>query len=476
MKRGRLIGRRLSVIFLSMIMIVTMIPLMGSAAFAEDAKEKEADTGSYVELLSEEELRAEKEKEIKKAGLSGEISADDLVDGDADEEDPSPDDFDVEDFDRDDTAVDEPEYAAVLKEVAPEAKASEGTRAIPATRTSGKALSLNDDGPTDCYITVSDPDGSGIVTIQGYVTDPGYSFNSIYVDDNYVSFSDGDLDGRTSFEARINMKYYEVGYHKVSIYLNYGSSMSDKYFYRDEIPTYIYEKPSNSISWYQTGINYFSLYYGGSDYSYDSDCDVYMDYKVGSGSWKTNFGPISESSYSLSKKSSIKANKTVSVRLFYGKVVTYNGNTVLFTGKTAKQLSKTVKVKTAYKKPKVKSIKISRVKVKVHKWRVHYANRIRYVKSTGRIISVKPLYHTYRSYRTKFKVTVSFKKKQGVAGIYIRCKELYARKGGNKKKYAVNFTLNGKKKGKKVIIRVQSFRSSKYGGYSKELKKRVKVK
>ena len=47
---------------------------------------------------------------------------------------------------------------------------------------------------------------------------------------------------------------------------------------------------------------------------------------------------------------------------------------------------------------------------------------------------------------------------------------------GNKKTYATNFTLSGKKKGKKISVSVYSYMSPVYGGLSGKVLKNVKVK
>ena len=71
---------------------------------------------------------------------------------------------------------------------------------------------------------------------------------------------------------------------------------------------------------------------------------------------------------------------------------------------------------------------------------------------------------------------MKFKKKQGVAGVCIRTIHgLYAWKNGDKKSYSQTFTVRGKKKGKKVSVSVQSYRSKTYGGYSGKYKKKVRV-
>ena len=350
-----------------------------------------------------------------------------------------------------------------------------------------KKKGLNAIQVNDTFVKVTEPNSSGVVKLTcnmtQYYNQFGWSANSIYVDDELVTF-DNDINGWYNFEVTINMKKYPVGYHTIYIFYNDGQGgiLSDgegKYVATQAtyVPTYIYSRPSNSKSWYETKIKSFNLYYGGSSYSYDSSCKTYVFYKKGKGKWtKKCYGPVSTSSYSRSKRAGFKPNTKIQARLTYGKKFSYKGKTYAFTGRLTGKYSKAVTIKTAYKKPKVKSIKISGAKVKVYKWRDHYANRIRYVKSTGRIISVTPLYHTYKRYQTKFKVTVRFKKKQGNAGVIIRTKDLYATKYGDKKKYSVWFTLNGKKKGKKISVSVQSFRSKVYGGYSNKLKKKVKVK
>ena len=74
------------------------------------------------------------------------------------------------------------------------------------------------------------------------------------------------------------------------------------------------------------------------------------------------------------------------------------------------------------------------------------------------------------------RVTVTFKKKQGIAGVYIGAKGLSALKRGNKKKYIATFVVSGNKRGKRTVVSVRSYRSSMYGGYSGTLKKRMKIK
>ena len=72
---------------------------------------------------------------------------------------------------------------------------------------------------------------------------------------------------------------------------------------------------------------------------------------------------------------------------------------------------------------------------------------------------------------------MKFKKKQNVAGIRIdTIHNLGTWKGGNKKTYSQKFVSTGKKKGKKITVKVKSCRSKKYGGWSKVYKKKVRCR
>ena len=449
--------KRAAAILMMSAMMVTYMPLIAAdPAFATNKKDETAseEVATRIEKLPEEEVKAQEDDfDAKTEELTRKENA-------------------AEGITAPDEETGEDELVPYGEKLVDPEDVKSGVRC------DRKKMSLKDSpAPTMFLFTVSEPDSNGIVTVGGYIEDTGYSFDSIYVDDKEVISSGDSVYGKTGFSATINMKNYDVGYHMIVAYLNYNGSYSGYYLYQDYVPTYIYGKPSNKLSTYYTYINKFTTWYNGSSYSYDPSCDVYLMYKNGKKSWtKKNYGPVSTSSYTVSKCSGFKPNSTIKVRYLYAKRFEYNGVQYAFTGRTTKKYSKTVTIKTAYKKPKVKSIKISKVKVKVHKWKVHYANRIRYVKSTGRIISVTPLYHTYRSYQTRFKVTARFKKKQGVAGVCIRTKNLYAWKKGNKKKYSVTFTLSGKKKGKKTTVSVESYRSKTYGGYSKKYKKKLKIR
>jgi len=347
--------------------------------------------------------------------------------------------------------------------------------------TRGKKLAAT--GKNIGLITVSGPNSSGYVTVSGPALNSEYTYEGIYVGNEHPSISldapkEVSLSGSGAFNVKLNMKDFNIGFHTIYV-LIYQGDTPYAYDYVDYVPTYIYKRASNSLSWYYTGKRNFKCYYGGSTYySYSGEyLDVFMDYRKGRGKWsKKVYGPISTSSYTVSKKTGLKAGSTYYARMMYGKKFSYNGHNYVITGRQKGYASRAKKIKTAFKVPKIKKIKITGARTIVHKYRVHYANRIRYIKSTGRIISVTPLYHTYRYYYTKYKVNVYLKKKMGIAGVQIKTKAGTVQKNGNKRKYVARYSVSGKKKGKRIIVSVRCFRSKTYGGFSRWKKKRVKIR
>ena len=346
-----------------------------------------------------------------------------------------------------------------------------------------KGKKLDTTGKNIGLITVSSPNSSGYVTVSGLALNSEYTYEGIYVGNEHPSISldapkEVSLSGSGAFSVKLNMKDFNVGFHTVYVLIYQGDDPY-AYDYVDYVPTYIYSRASNSLNWYNTGKTNFKCYYGGSTYySYSGQyLDVFMDYRKAGGKWsKKVYGPISTSSYTVSKKTGLKTNSTYYVRMMYGKKFDYNGVNYVITGRQKGYASAAKKIKTAYKKPKIKKIKIKGTKTIVHKYRVHYANRIRYVKSTGRIISVTPLYHTYKYYYTKYKVVVYMKKKMSIAGVQIKTKGGTVQKSGKKKKYVAKYRVSGKKKGKKIKVSVRCFRSKTYGGFSGWKSKKVKAK
>lgn len=350
-----------------------------------------------------------------------------------------------------------------------------------------KSLGSQDDTG---YIQATDPDEYGYVQVTGADLNsilPGYAYVAIGVGNELGDMDSIDWDnlielsGWSHFSQTLDMKKYEVGYHSIWVFLSNG----ENYLYSEvpKVPTLIYGKPSsNKLKNYYTGIKYFTYQYQCSNYYKAGPgeyLDVCMQYKKSGGSWNTTVYPM-QNSYTSYKKGGLKPNTAYNVRLMFGKEFEYGGETYLFAGAQTGYTTSAKTIKTAYKKPKVKSIKATNVRTKVYKYRYRTGTRYtwRVNRRTGQrwLIRTQPVYRTYRYYYTKYKINVKFKKKQGVAGVCIRTIHgLYAWKKGDKKTYSQTFTVRGKKKGKKVTVKVQSYRSKIYGGYSGKYKKKVRL-
>ena len=301
-------------------------------------------------------------------------------------------------------------------------------------------------------VTVSLDKKTGVATVKGNVT--GDAFNTLYVDSTSCDVAIG---GKKTFTAKVKMKNYSVGYHR--IYATLINHESAKIYYKNAVPTYIYGKPSIKLSDFTTGVKYFSFSNNNGSYSGDSTAKVYIDYKQKGGKWKNNLGPID--SYGSKKKGKLKPNKWYYVRAHYGKKFKYKNKTYFWSGKSRGKVSKTFKIKTGKaKKLKVKSIKISNAKVRSSSF-----TYILYIGSWG-----YPRTITY--YYTTFDVTVKLKKKPGTKGICINKIMLK----GNKKKYKTSMSVSGKVKGHKIKFSLCSYQNATYKGYSKVVKKKAKVK
>ena len=451
MKRQMDIGARIMVLIMMIVMAVTYMPILTGTAYAADEKDEVSEKVT--------ELPADEQKENKAKAVA------DLED-----------ELGIEDESDDAAEGKEAEVVAV-----PEADTETPKQSKRILLSKGKKLDTT--GKNIGLITVSSPNSSGYVTVSGPALNPEYTYEGIYVGNEHPSISldapkEVSLSGSGAFSVKLNMKDFNVGFHTVYV-LIYQGDTAYAYDYVDYVPTYIYSRASNSLSWYNTGKTNFKCYYGGSTYySYSGQyLDVFMDYRKAGGKWsKKVYGPISTSSYTVSKKTGLKSKSTYYVRMMYGKKFDYNGVNYVITGRQKGYASAAKKIKTAYKKPLIKKIKIKGTKTIVHKYRVHYANRIRYVRSTGRIISVTPLYHTYKYYYTKYKVVVYMKKKMSIAGVQIKTKGGTVQKSGKKKKYVAKYRVSGKMKGKKIKVSVRCFRSKTYGGFSGWKSKKVKAK
>lgn len=324
-------------------------------------------------------------------------------------------------------------------------------------------------------------DNSGIATVYAYVDIKGVSFSELAVD----GYWEADFDEDTEIDGiPIDMKYYPVGYHTVELYLtgedSEGNDYDGLYVYYDHVPTNIYDKPSLSLSNIYTGVNYFNISNYNS-YYYDDDCGVYLNYRAGSGGWNIGYGPISYGS--TAKKTGLAAACSYAAYTYYAKSFEYTpprGIDDVDDPATEKYTFKgpasgTVSFKTGYAVTPIKSIKAKKVKqwckkVKVKKlskkiyWRNGYAGYGPYRKVLGT--------KTYKYWYTKVRVTVNMKYVPGIAGVYIGSKAV----GGNKKTYTADFTLSGKKKGKKISVSVYSYMNPTYGGLSGRTVQKVKVK
>lgn len=451
MKMQMNIGARVMALIMMIVMAVTYMPVLTGTAYAADEKDE---VSEKITELPAEEQKENKAKAV--AELEDELGIEDEPDDAAEEKEAE--------------AVSVPEADPETPKQSKRILLSKGKK----LDTTGKNIGL---------ITVSAPNSSGYVTVSGPTLNSEYTYEGIYVGNEHPSISldapkEVSLSGSGAFNVKLNMKDFNIGFHTIYV-LIYQGDTAYAYDYVDYVPTYIYSRASNSLSWYNTGKTNFKCYYGGSTYySYSGQyLDVFMDYRKAGGKWsKKVYGPISTSSYTVSKKTGLKSKSTYYVRMMYGKKFDYNGVNYVITGRQKGYASAAKKIKTAYKKPLIKKIKIKGTKTIVHKYRVHYANRIRYVRSTGRIISVTPLYHTYKYYYTKYKVVVYMKKKMSIAGVQIKTKGGTVQKSGKKKKYVAKYRVSGKKKGKKIKVSVRCFRSKTYGGFSGWKSKKVKAK
>ena len=305
-------------------------------------------------------------------------------------------------------------------------------------------------------IKVSLKKSTGKAVVTGTVT--GDEFDSLYVDGSeYSSF--------TGAAKTINMRVFNVGLHTIYATLK---NHDKKVYYAKAVPTYIYGTPSNKLSYYTTGPNYFSIYYSGNTYKYDYTCDLMLDYRLKGKKWKNGYGPFGTSK--TVKRSKLKSAKKYQIRTYFAKKFTYGGKKYIITGKQMGKTSKVATVKTGGKKLKIKSIKISKVKVTS---KMVYRGRPGYIWD--------PYYGRYnfgirfgyeKETVTQFKITVKLKKKPNAKGIMIGNQMVK----GNKKKYTKLFTLTGNQKGKKLTFSFCSYQNGTYKGYSKLIRKKKTIK
>ena len=469
--------RRVGALALAVVITLTCVPLFGpDFAYALDDEYEEREV--TVQTLSKEEQKAEKEK-AEAAALAAE--------GVTEPEGDTVDEELAEGFDQNlqpPLSDVDGRFVMTDPDKAPELKGNgDGCGGIAPVYSEAKkdapSLKLQEDiNPEDYGINVN-VDENGIATVAAYIVGDGLTFESVHIDAEEVRGSDA-IRGDTVVTGKIDMKAYGIGYHYLEILILHNDVPTGNCLAFDKVATGIYEKPTTfkteNFTTKRTSIKYYNA---GNSYSYDSDCEVYVDFKKKGGKWSTK--KIHAAQYYEKSKGGFKAGATYSARGYYLKSVEYWKDHVTYDFKGP---SKTVKtLKTGYKKPKVSKISISKVKQKVHKYR-YWTGKIRQRwlvnARTGqriRLIKQWKVYRTVRSYTTRYKVTVKFKKKQGVCGIQLHTSHGYTVwLGGDKKKYSKTFTVSGKKKGKKVKISVKSRRSKKYDGWSGTYKKRLRVR
>ena len=208
----------------------------------------------------------------------------------------------------------------------------------------------------------------------------------------------------------------------------------------------------------------------------NSSYNLYLEYSSNGGkTWKRS-GYMQKSLITLAidqgfTQGGLKPNKKYKTRLRYGTTATkvMDGSTGLLLGPALNTGTKKTGKKT---KPPIKSVKVKAIKVKFHKHRVpgHYewvGNSLIWFKA-----------YTEKYYTCKYKVIVKLKKKPGTKGIWVNGKFVK----GNKKKYTVKFTpypnyfVKKPPKGlKKVTVKIRSYQSKKYYGFSPMYKKKKKV-
>ena len=304
-------------------------------------------------------------------------------------------------------------------------------------------------------------DSKGIATITGTTTGSA-DFKGVYTE-NYEGnrwIIDDNLSGK-SFSVTFDTKKLNIGYHPLYAVMTDDTEV----YYPKVFPTAIYDKPSLKASYFETNnktITFSVPNHNGATYDY------YLQMKGAKSDWSdaSLIGPLAPNDKVKLGIKNIKAGKKYTFRPVYVKETTYGGNKYYFFSTTV-STPKAVTIKTGPKaKPAVKSVTIS--KGKQHK------------------VWVKPLYkgiilvhEGYWVWETDYTVTVKFKKKPGIVGLYIHGTgntPLYTYVKGNKTTYKAKFTWTGKKIGKTSTISIYTKTNKNYGAYSPVLKKKTKIK
>ena len=306
--------------------------------------------------------------------------------------------------------------------------------------------------PVSTYINIS-INKSGIATVTGEITNSTNTFNGVLIDGaNIVSFNSYNI-GKTTMNFTFDAKKYSIGSH------SYGVKLSDGTQCNNPIPfkVSIYEVPKITASWFQTDSTSFDMTAKG--FSSASYGDVYVDYKKGAnGTWSTQWGPFHVNAPSTVNR--LSPNSIYYVRAYYVKKV----GSSYYIG----PVSGEVAIKTGpAKAPDIKSIKISKAKVK-KVWVKPIRNVFGFIIKKG-----------FWTKETTYKVKITFKKRPGAAGIEVYAGGVTLPKflKGNKKTYTTKFTVGGKAIGKKTAFTIRTKGNATYGAWSPPVtKKKIKIK
>lgn len=326
-----------------------------------------------------------------------------------------------------------------------------------------------------------------------------YVFGKLFVDGVEVK----DYTGATSIAKQaIDISKFGTGYHTAFLQLyNKNTRELQRLIFKEYVayngitsqPTY------NGI--FNVYHNYFN-YYPYNMYMANQSGALYMEYKPTTASSWARTGKMTANAIKLYIEqgfaiSGLKSNTKYNTRIRYGAYANYKKLTPADFGMTLEQFQKifgttktcigdggsyffggpvlnTTTIKTGKaKKPAIKSVKVKAVKIKYHKHRVrgHYETT-----AMGSLIWIRP--YTERYYTCKHKVTIKLKKKPGTAGIWVNGKFLK----GNKKKYTATFTpypnyyTKRPPKGQKFRVKIRSYQSKSYYGFSPTYSKKKKVK
>ena len=357
--------------------------------------------------------------------------------------------------------------------------------------------------PSDAYsLSISNVSGGFSISASipsKYRAAPyNYVFGKLFVDGVELK----DFTGSTTIAKQtISMSSFATGYHTafLQLYNSQTGELQRLIFKEKVISNKIKDKPTYKgvFEVYSKKFNYYPYNMAMSNQA----GPLYMEYKLAKGkTWKRT-GKMTANAIKLYIEQGfvikgLKANRKYNTRIRYGQFATYTKLTPEDFGLTLDQFHKlfgtsknylgdgksyffggpvlstgTIKTGKA-KKPPIKSVKVKAVNVKFHKHRVagHY-------EWTGyHYIWIGP--YTEKYYTCKYKVTVRLKKKPGTKGIWLNGKYLK----GNKKKYTTTFTpypnyfVKRPPKGLKYKVKIRSYQSKKYNGFSPTYAKTKKVR